>query len=217
MEGLDKDGYNKRGFNKHGYNVRGYDKSGHDIVGYNKDGFDRTGYNKLGYDLEGYNTLGYSRDGYKKIGYNNVKVNTKHIAKLTKTTNLGVSNSNIINNVLEDSFMKLKSFENKEFILTALNMIKGNSEILDGVIGYLITKKYCKNTFELQFELLREIKPEFTSDQIRRLHYDNANCIHLRYYKKDIFVYKDKNYIVCNHWFDIQRDKFIRWAIEEFA
>ena len=142
-----------------------------------------------GFNINGYDKFGFDRTGYNEYGYDNS----------------------------EDMFMKLKVFENKEFILKALNMIKQNSKVFDDVIEYLTNRDYCKDIFELQFELLREIKPGLSSDDIRRLYYDNANCLHLRYYNKNIFVYKSKKYIVCNHWYGIQRDKFIKWLILKFA
>ncbi|MBZ9636172.1 hypothetical protein [Clostridium sp. FP1] len=58
----------------------------------------------------------------------------------------------------------------------------------DGVIEYLINRNYCKDILELQFELLREIKPEFSSNEIKRPYYNNPDYIHLRYYKK-IYLY----------------------------
>lgn len=36
-----------------------------------------------------------------------------------------------------------------------------------------------------------------------------------RYYKGDtLFLYKGRKYIVCNHWYEKQRVKFVRWLEE---
>lgn len=236
-QGYDIVGYNKNGFDKTGYNKQGINKCGCDRDGFNINNdnefcFDRTGcnediydkeaysrscYNNLGDDIEGYNTLELSKDKYKKSEYKNIEVNSENVAQLNKETNIVSSKLNATNNDLEDKFNGLKGLENREFILTALDMIKENSKVFDGVITYLISRDYCKNTFALQFELLREIKPSFSYEETKCLYYDNANCHYARYYKKNIFEYKSKRYIVCNHWYSIQRDKFIKWTIEKFA
>ena len=165
--------------------------------------------------MDGHNTFGYSKDGFKKIGYNNTEVKSIPEAQLTKSTN--IEEIILIDKNLEDVVRGLEAFENKEFILTALSMIKKNSKVFDGVIEYLANKNYCKDIFELQFELLREIKPEFSSYEIERLYYNDTDCLYSRYYKKDTFTYKNKTYIVCNHWYGIQRAKFIKWMVAKFA
>lgn len=97
----------------------------------------------------------------------------------------------------------LDSLSNKEFILTQLEKVK----LLDksDFILTLMSEVKCNTLFSLAFPLLKLYK---SNDEEQ--FYDDAGGI--RYYKQDtFFVFHDRKYIICNHWFPEQRHLFEKW------
>lgn len=113
-------------------------------------------------------------------------------------------------NDIASSFEKIDGLENREFILLLLDTLKKKNAITDDIIYFLTDINFCKITFEL----LRELKDGLPHKEIKRLYYESG---HARYYKKDIFEYKNRRYVVCNHWYGIQRKKFLEWVNDRFS
>ena len=94
------------------------------------------------------------------------------------------------------------TLSNKDFIVTALEQIK--EKLNEELVTMLMNRTFCKEKFELAFPILREFNSSDTNFN------DNAgNC---RYYKQNtFFIFNNKKFMICNHWFPIQRILFFNW------
>ena len=92
---------------------------------------------------------------------------------------------------------------NKDYIINLLEKLKAKSN--SDNIFKLTSAIQCKELFNLAFPLLKLDKS--TDSQ----YLDEAGS--QRYYKQNTyFEFNDIKYIICNHWFPIQRDLFELWV-----
>jgi hypothetical protein len=87
-------------------------------------------------------------------------------------------------------------------------LIKNNA-ISHEMVAFLSDSKYCKNTFDLGYPLLKKIKGSGSlADQGKINGYS-------RYWVKEYIISGEK-YIMCNDWYDRNAPKFKRW-MENFS
>lgn len=93
--------------------------------------------------------------------------------------------------------------KNKDFVLSQLGRLS-NADV--NLIPVLTDAIACLTHFEMSFPILKVFVPESTEI----IFYDVAG--NTRYYKNNTFFeYNGIRYIVCNHWFPTQREKFKNW------
>jgi len=108
------------------------------------------------------------------------------------------TNSPIVDNV---------TIERKVGIIaqTELQQILENNQISINEIKLMLTHKYSKKTFDLQFPLLKEIDYTKSLDEQKKDHKGRN-----RYYKSSITIYGEK-YLFCSQWYENNRPHLMKW------
>lgn len=97
-----------------------------------------------------------------------------------------------------------KVLGNKEFVIEQLEKLKLKNKI--DFIPILTHEVKCNTLFDLAYPLL---KLYIENDESQ--YYDKNGDA--RYYTQNtFFIYHDKKYIICNHWFKVQRAFFEKWV-----
>ncbi len=71
-------------------------------------------------------------------------------------------------------------------------------------IEFLKDAKYCKNKFDVNFPVLKEVLPGTSVSEQRNIKG------HPRYYA-DLLSIGGKKYLLCNDWYDRNRRYFLSW------
>ncbi len=109
------------------------------------------------------------------------------------------------NEVIQDQprIETISPVKNKDFVLSQLGMLSNSNIHLTPVLTNEVS---CLELFEMSFPILKEYIPEIGET----IFYDSAG--NTRYYKNNTFYeLNGTQYIVCNHWFPTQREKFKNW------
>ncbi|PLR71044.1 hypothetical protein [Bacillus sp. UMB0728] len=84
------------------------------------------------------------------------------------------------------------------------NLLESGSVPLS-VIENLMDKRYSKNTFDLNFPLLREVTDMGKIDELKMDHTGRS-----RYYAKPISIL-GKKYLLCSQWYDSSKTRLVQW------
>ncbi|MGM0789914.1 hypothetical protein ABXS71_02570 [Bacillus infantis] len=99
------------------------------------------------------------------------------------------------------------AFERKIGVIAQTDMKKllesGRVPLL--VIENLKDKRYSKNTFDLNFPLLREVTDMGKIDELKMDHTGRS-----RYYAKPVSVL-GKKYLLCSQWYEYSRSRLVGW------
>ncbi|WP_421383372.1 hypothetical protein ACOJQI_02895 [Bacillus salacetis] len=88
---------------------------------------------------------------------------------------------------------------------TDLKNLLESGRVPQSVIENLKNKRYSKDTFDLNFPLLKEITDMGKVDELKKDHTGRN-----RYYAKPITI-QGKKYLLCSQWYDPSKTKLIRW------
>jgi len=88
---------------------------------------------------------------------------------------------------------------------TELQEILESNHISIDEIKLLLTQKYSKKTFDLQFPLLKELDSTKSLDEQKKDHKGRN-----RYYKSLITIH-GKKYLFCSQWYENNRPHLIKW------
>ncbi|WP_336990037.1 hypothetical protein [Bacillus infantis] len=99
------------------------------------------------------------------------------------------------------------AFERKIGVIakTDLKRLLESGRVPLSVIEDLQDKRYSKNTFNLNFPLLREITDVGKIDELKIDHTGRS-----RYYAKPISIL-GKEYLLCSQWYEYSRSKLVGW------
>lgn len=99
------------------------------------------------------------------------------------------------------------AFERKIGVIaqTDLKNLLESGRVPLSVIENLKDKRYSKNTFDLNFPLLREVRDMGKIDELKMDHTGRS-----RYYAKPISVL-GKKYLLCSQWYEYSRSKLVGW------
>lgn len=90
-------------------------------------------------------------------------------------------------------------------IRTALRKIVSTDSLSEEQIRLLQDSKYCKNTFDINYPLLKKVISGATPSAQRKINgYD-------RYWEEPICINGEK-FFVCNDWYERNRSRFINWV-----
>ncbi|GMQ59920.1 hypothetical protein AN1V17_43200 [Vallitalea sediminicola] len=110
----------------------------------------------------------------------------------------------------------LKSLENKSFIVTSLKILKEKDILENQILDFLTSKGFCNNNFEMHFPILREINEGISKEDMKTMYTDSKGNV--RYYKRNMFlIWKGRKFIICNDWYPIQREKFLKWIMNKIS
>jgi hypothetical protein len=98
-------------------------------------------------------------------------------------------------------------FERKIGVIaqTDLKKLLESGRVPLSVIENLKDKRYSKNTFDLNFPLLREVTDMGKIDELKMDHTERS-----RYYAKPISVL-GKKYLLCSQWYDSSKTRLVQW------
>ncbi|TYR74469.1 hypothetical protein FZC79_13385 [Rossellomorea vietnamensis] len=88
---------------------------------------------------------------------------------------------------------------------TDLVRLLESGRVPQSVIESLKDQRYSKDTFDLNFPLLKEITDMGKMDELGKDHTGRN-----RYYAKPITI-QGKKYLVCAQWYDRSKAKLVRW------
>jgi hypothetical protein len=80
-----------------------------------------------------------------------------------------------------------------------------SGRLSDLVIEKLKDKKYSKDTFDLNFPMIRKVTDTGTIEELKKDHFGRN-----RYYAKPISIC-GKKYLLCSQWYEPSKPKMIRW------
>ncbi|EDL65729.1 hypothetical protein [Bacillus sp. SG-1] len=92
-----------------------------------------------------------------------------------------------------------------EIARTDLVRLLESGRVPQSVIENLKEKRYSKDTFDLNFPLLREITDMGKIEELKKDHTGRN-----RYYAKPITIH-GKKYLLCAQWYDRSKTKLVRW------
>lgn len=93
--------------------------------------------------------------------------------------------------------------DNKKFVFSMLQKLVDKPKV--DFLNILTDENNCKKHFNLAFPLLKKYNSEKVTDK-------NKSEKDRYYSNKTLFNYNGSNYIVCNHWFSLQRELFENWV-----
>ncbi|TYS61976.1 hypothetical protein FZD47_17970 [Bacillus infantis] len=101
----------------------------------------------------------------------------------------------------------IRGFERKIGVIakTDLKNLLESGRVPLSVIENLKDKRYSKNTFDLNFPLLREVTDMGKIDELKMDHTGRS-----RYYAKPISIL-GKKYLLCSQWYEYSRSKLVGW------
>ncbi|MGF2614612.1 hypothetical protein FZC84_20540 [Rossellomorea vietnamensis] len=88
---------------------------------------------------------------------------------------------------------------------TDLVRLLESGRVPQSVIESLKDQRYSKDTFDLNFPLLREVTDMGKIDELKKDHTGRS-----RYYAKPITI-QGKKYLLCSQWFDWSKTRLVRW------
>mgnify|MGYP005829167341 CR=1 FL=1 len=92
-----------------------------------------------------------------------------------------------------------------EIARTDLVRLLESGRVPQTVIENLKDKRFSKDTFDLNFPLLREVTDSGKIEVLKKDHTGRN-----RYYAKPITIH-GKRYLLCSQWYDPSKPKLIRW------
>lgn len=91
-----------------------------------------------------------------------------------------------------------------ELVRTSFSKLIKNDQITYEMIEWLSSKKYCKDTFDVNYPILKKLASGFPIG-------DQRNVNGYPRYWAEVLTIKGEKYILCNDWYDRNRRKFETW------
>lgn len=90
------------------------------------------------------------------------------------------------------------------FVRTSIANLITNDQLTAEMLEWLSSKKYCKETFDINYPLLKKLESSVPLAEQRKINsYDR--------YWKEVLTINGEKYLLCNDWYDRNRVKFQTW------
>ncbi|XQY93780.1 hypothetical protein ACNRWW_10415 [Metabacillus sp. HB246100] len=90
-------------------------------------------------------------------------------------------------------------------VRNTIKTLNSQKKITPQIVLWLSSKKYCKDTFDINYPFLKKVVNEKSIGPQRKINgYDR--------YWKDILIVDNESYLMCNDWYERNRTKFTRWS-----